>query len=69
MRANQTRQLLQQGKAALGCAVVQTRSAEIPRMFAAAGFDWAFIDTEHGGFTIEADILDEAVFKKGGAPS
>lgn len=54
MRPNRTKQLLQQGKAALGCAVVQTRSAEIPRMFAAAGFDWAFIDTEHGGFTIEA---------------
>jgi 2-dehydro-3-deoxyglucarate aldolase/4-hydroxy-2-oxoheptanedioate aldolase len=23
-------------------------------MFSAAGFDWIFIDTEHGGFTIEA---------------
>ncbi len=54
MRPNRTRQLLADGKPALGCALAQLPSAEIPRMFAAAGFDWIFIDTEHGGFTIEA---------------
>ena len=53
MRINQTKQLLQQGKVALGCGITQVRSAEMPRMFAAAGLDWAFIDTEHGCFTIE----------------
>ena len=51
MRPNRTRQLLQQGKPALGCGLAQLGSAEIPRMFAAAGLDWIFTDTEHGGFT------------------
>ena len=53
MRTNHTKQLLQQGKVALGCGITQVRSAEMSRMFAAAGLDWAFIDTEHGCYTIE----------------
>ena len=53
MRINRTKQLLEQGKVALGSGITQFRSAEIPKMFAAAGLDWAFIDTEHGCFTIE----------------
>ena len=38
---------------ALGCIQGHLRSAEIPRMFSAAGLDWIFIDTEHGSFTPE----------------
>lgn len=37
----------------LGCGYWQHRSPEISRILAAAGFDWAFIDTEHGGFDLE----------------
>ncbi len=37
----------------LGTNFGQLRSAEIPRLLAAAGFDWAFIDTEHGNFDLE----------------
>jgi 2-keto-3-deoxy-L-rhamnonate aldolase RhmA len=37
----------------LGMNFGQLRSAEIPRLLAAAGFDWAFIDTEHGNFDLE----------------
>ncbi len=53
MRINQTRKRLAEGGVALGCSVSQLRSAEIPRMFSAAGFDWVFIDSEHGCFSIE----------------
>lgn len=36
----------------LGCNFGQLRSPEVARILKAAGFDWAFIDTEHGGFDI-----------------
>ncbi len=53
MRINRTKQLLKEGRVALGVSQSQLRSAEIPRMFAAAGLDWIFIDAEHGCFSIE----------------
>lgn len=37
----------------LGCAFAQFRSPEIPRILKASGFDWAFVDTEHGSFSLE----------------
>jgi 2-dehydro-3-deoxyglucarate aldolase/4-hydroxy-2-oxoheptanedioate aldolase len=37
----------------LGTNFGQLRSAEYPKLLAAAGFQWAFIDTEHGGFDLE----------------
>jgi len=63
MRMNRTRQILQEGQAALGSAQSQLRSAEIPRMLAAAGLDWIFIDAEHGCFTIETvqDLVRSAL--------
>jgi len=53
MRPNLTKDRLAQNKVVLGCIMQQYRSAEIPRLFAAAGFDFLFIDTEHGGFDLE----------------
>src|SRR5579863_587708 len=53
MRANLVKQNLRAGKLQLGTGFGQLRSPEIPRMLAAAGFQWAFIDTEHGGFDLE----------------
>jgi 2-keto-3-deoxy-L-rhamnonate aldolase RhmA len=53
MRINQTRKRLAEGGVALGCSLSHLRSPEIPRLFAAAGFDWIFIDSEHGCFSIE----------------
>jgi 2-dehydro-3-deoxyglucarate aldolase/4-hydroxy-2-oxoheptanedioate aldolase len=35
------------------CALQQYRSTEIPRLLAAVGFDYLFIDTEHGAFNLE----------------
>jgi 2-dehydro-3-deoxyglucarate aldolase/4-hydroxy-2-oxoheptanedioate aldolase len=53
MQTNQVKQALSAGKLQLGVALWQLRSAEIARIYAAAGFDWIFLDTEHGGFNIE----------------
>ncbi len=53
MKPNLVKCALARGEVQLGTGLGQLRSAEIPRMFAAAGFHWAFIDTEHGGFDLE----------------
>ncbi|SRR5579872_960346 len=53
MRANLVKQNLRAGKLQLGTGFGQLRSPEIGKMLAAAGFQWAFIDTEHGGFDLE----------------
>ena len=53
MRTNRTKELLKQGKVALGSIAGQIRSPEVARLYAAAGLDWIFIDTEHGCYTVE----------------
>src|SRR5271165_7558540 len=53
MRTNEVKLALKAGQLQLGMNFGQLRSAEIPRLLAAAGFQWAFIDTEHGGFDLE----------------
>jgi len=53
MRINHVKQALAEGKVQLGTGFGQLRSPEIPRLLAAAGFQWAFLDTEHGGFDLE----------------
>jgi 2-keto-3-deoxy-L-rhamnonate aldolase RhmA len=50
MRINKVKQGLREGRFQLGCGFQQLRSQDVVRMLAAAGFDWAFIDCEHGGF-------------------
>ena len=50
---NHTQSRLRDGHAVFGCIFQQFRSAEIPRLLAAAGFDFVFIDCEHGGFDLE----------------
>jgi 4-hydroxy-2-oxoheptanedioate aldolase len=54
MQINTVKQALKAGRCQLGTAVFQMRSPEIARVLAASGFDWAFFDTEHGGFGIES---------------
>ena len=63
MRANRTKQLLEQGQIAWGTGLGQFRSAEVPRLYAAAGLDWTFIDTEHGCYDLETvqDIIRAAL--------
>lgn len=53
MKPNSVKQALRAGEVQLGCGFAQLRSPEIPRILKAAGFDWTFIDTEHGNFNLE----------------
>ena len=53
MRTNTVKKALAEGKVQLGTGFGQLRSPEVPRILAAAGFQWAFVDTEHGGFDLE----------------
>ncbi|MEO7651833.1 MAG: aldolase/citrate lyase family protein [Bryobacteraceae bacterium] len=63
MHKNLVKHALAEGKLQLGTGFGQLRSPEIAKIFAAAGFHWAFIDTEHGGFDVETvqDICRVAV--------
>ncbi len=53
MRVNSVKEALRTGKLQLGCGFGNFRSAEIPKLLAAAGYQWTFVDTEHGNFDIE----------------
>ena len=53
MRNNPLKAALATGNVQVGSILGQFRSAEIARIYKAAGFDWVFIDTEHGNFDIE----------------
>ncbi|HUA61580.1 MAG TPA: aldolase/citrate lyase family protein [Verrucomicrobiae bacterium] len=53
MRVNHTRERLERGETVFGSGLQAYRSPEIPRAFAAAGFDYVFIDMEHGTFDLE----------------
>jgi len=50
MRINSVKKALKEGRLQLGCGFAQLRSAEVAKLLAAAGFDWAFLDAEHGCF-------------------
>ena len=53
MRVNKVKQALKERKLQLGCSVSMIRSPEITRVLAAAGLDWTYLDSEHGGFDLE----------------
>ncbi len=53
MKINLVKKALSEGKVQLGTGFAQLRSQDVVRILAAAGFHWAFIDTEHGGFDLE----------------
>jgi len=53
MKPNTVKQALRAGRLQLGCGFWQFRSPDALRVLAAAGFDWTFIDTEHGNFDLE----------------
>jgi 2-dehydro-3-deoxyglucarate aldolase/4-hydroxy-2-oxoheptanedioate aldolase len=53
MRVNQVKKALAEGKTQLGTSTAQIRSVEVARLLAAAGFNWTFIDSEHGPFDLE----------------
>jgi 2-dehydro-3-deoxyglucarate aldolase/4-hydroxy-2-oxoheptanedioate aldolase len=53
MKKNLVKQALAEGKLQLGTGFGQLPSPEVARILAAAGFNWAFIDTEHGCFDLQ----------------
>lgn len=65
--ANPVREALAAGKVSLGVGVRGLRTGEIARMMKSAGFDWLFIDLEHGpssvetAFTISVAALDAGI--------
>jgi 2-keto-3-deoxy-L-rhamnonate aldolase RhmA len=68
MPTNHVKKALAEGKVQIGCGFHQFRSPEVPRILKAAGFDWTFLDTEHGNFDIETmqaiespELLERAI--------
>src|SRR5579872_4752003 len=59
MRTNPVKHALAAGKAVFGSEISRLRSPEIARLYAAAGFDFIFIDMEHSAFGLETvgDII------------
>src|SRR3979409_418079 len=51
---NVARDKLEQGQLALGVGIRLARSVEIAKAMAVAGFDWLFLDMEHGVMSLEA---------------
>jgi len=51
---NVAREKLEQGQLSLGVGIRLTRSIEIAKAMTVAGFDWLFLDMEHGVMSLEA---------------
>jgi 2-keto-3-deoxy-L-rhamnonate aldolase RhmA len=51
---NVAREKLEQGQLSLGVGIRLTRSVEIAKAMASSGFDWLFLDMEHGVMSLEA---------------
>ncbi|GAB4520026.1 MAG: aldolase/citrate lyase family protein [Anaerolineae bacterium] len=62
MRDNKVRAALKRGEVVIGTMVTDMRSPAIAMLFANAGFDFMFIDMEHGAYDLEtvADIIKVA---------
>jgi 4-hydroxy-2-oxoheptanedioate aldolase len=69
MVRNAAREKLAAGELSLGVGVRLVRSVEIAKLMKTAGFDWLFIDLEHGAMSIEtASQLAIAALDVGIAP-
>jgi 4-hydroxy-2-oxoheptanedioate aldolase len=51
---NPARERLEHGQLSLGVGIRMTRSVEIAKAMAVSGFDWLFLDMEHGVMSLEA---------------
>jgi 4-hydroxy-2-oxoheptanedioate aldolase len=69
MIRNSARERLERGELSLGVGVRVVRGVEIAKAMKTAGFDWLFIDLEHGVFSIEsASQICVAALDAGVAP-
>jgi 2-keto-3-deoxy-L-rhamnonate aldolase RhmA len=50
---NKVKKTLKAGGTVIGCQVAEVRSPNIALLYGTAGFDFIFIDMEHGGFDLE----------------
>jgi len=62
LRQNKVKRALKQGQVVIGTMISEMRSPAIAQIMAGAGFDFIFIDMEHGAYTIEtvADMIKVA---------
>jgi 2-keto-3-deoxy-L-rhamnonate aldolase RhmA len=62
MRPNKLRAILSSGGTAFGTMIGEVRNPSIATIFANAGFDYVFVDMEHGAYSLEtaADIIRTA---------
>jgi 2-keto-3-deoxy-L-rhamnonate aldolase RhmA len=62
LRENGVKRALKQGRVVIGTMISEMRSPAIAQIMAGAGFDFMFIDMEHGAYTIEtvADLIKVA---------
>lgn len=66
---NPARDRLLQGDLALGAGIRLSRTAEVADMMKTAGFDWLFIDLEHGALSIDtASQMSVAALNAGISP-
>src|SRR5215469_13271528 len=66
---NAARERLEKGEMALGVGIRTARTVDIAKMMKTAGYDWLFIDLEHGPMSIEfATTLAVAALDTGISP-
>ncbi|HEX5432405.1 MAG TPA: aldolase/citrate lyase family protein [Bryobacteraceae bacterium] len=53
MHINRVKKALKEGKLQVGCSFAQLRSPEAATILGKAGFNWTYLDSEHGGFDLE----------------
>jgi 2-dehydro-3-deoxyglucarate aldolase/4-hydroxy-2-oxoheptanedioate aldolase len=69
MLTNHVKKALKEGRLQIGCSFSQLRSPEVATMLGKAGFDWTYLDSEHGGFDLETlQDLSRAAIAAGMAP-
>jgi 2-dehydro-3-deoxyglucarate aldolase/4-hydroxy-2-oxoheptanedioate aldolase len=54
MQINRTKHALKEGKLQVGCALGKIIQPEVATILGKAGFDWTFLDSEHGMAGVEA---------------
>jgi 2-keto-3-deoxy-L-rhamnonate aldolase RhmA len=69
MHINRVKTALKEGALQIGCSFSQLRSPEVATILGKAGFDWTYLDAEHGGFDLETlQDLCRAAIAAGMAP-
>ena len=69
MHINRVKKALKEGRLQIGCSFSQLRSPEVATILGKAGFDWTYLDSEHGGFDLETlQDLSRAAIAAGMAP-